>query len=132
MNDKQTIVRILAASVILAALASILLAFWPYFYQGVVVSPGSSQQTNFHASLIEANGANVIFLLAVPIALTALGLSGIYMIRNNKPLSTKSLLWILSAIQGLYCLVGAASIGLFYLPAEIALVAAAFKAQRKA
>ena len=132
MKERERPTRILARiSFACAAVASVWLAFSPNFYQGVEVSSTASGEGKFSASLIEINGLDVVLLLIIPVALAGSGLFGLLIPRGLVPFSIRSLLWIPAILLGIFCLVGIITIGLFYLPAEIALVAAAVMAPKK-
>ena len=100
-------------------------------YQGVVleavaVSPtgavgsATSPTEPFTSTLIAVNGLQVLPIILFPVALTGLGLWV-----SLKWSLHRWLLWTLVAVLLLFCLAGIWSIGLFYLPAWVALTAAA-------
>ena len=131
----------------LAWIAGIWLALGPV-YQGVSppvvvqsesVSPASGNEAaipvlddesggetkRFTATLIEQNGLWVLWLLLVPVLQTGIVLRAVW--QNN---ARNALLWgIALALLGL-CVLAGYSIGVFYLPAALALVFTAFTYSR--
>ena len=112
----------------LALAAGLWLAFYPDLYSSVsetASSTGVTTEQSGHASLIDENGNWVIALLAVPVALTGLGVLGAA--RRNRILVWGAA-WVLLA----FSLISGFSIGLFYAPSAVALlVAAALGAPRR-
>ena len=127
----------------LAWIAGIWLAFGPV-YQGVSttpvvqsesMSPASvgematpasqvvveSETTRFTSSLIEQNGLWVLWLLLVPVLLTGIVLRAVW--QNN---ARNALLWGVALVLLGLCVLAGYSIGVFYLPAALALVFTAF------
>ena len=116
------------AAHVLAWVAGLWFVFGPA-YQGVSVAPSmpgepAGEVTRHTATLVEANGLWVLWLLLVPILLTGLTLLGI---RFTDPGQTRRrvLLWLPALALLAFCLVGIFSIGLFYLPVALALLVAA-------
>jgi len=106
--------------VILAVAASLVLAFVP-FYSGVFMGSGGQPQAS-SATLIQVNGYWIIILLLVPPVLTSLG----FMSARRRAIEAKGrpvLLWTAVAFLFLFCLAGSFSIGAYYLPAVLALLA---------
>ena len=104
----------------LAAVAGLFLALYPV-YQGVsesMSSNGSVTSSSDSTTLIAENGSWVILLLCVPVALGALGVIGA--LRGRR-----TLVWVPAAILLGFVILGGFSIGLFYAPAAVALLAAA-------
>jgi len=109
------------AALLLAVAAGSWLAFSPGFYQGVSVTASSSGevvQRSEQASLLAENGMWVLGLLAVPVALTGLGVFG-------AARRFRFLLWSVAVVLLVFSVISAMTIGLFYLPAAIALLVAA-------
>lgn len=107
-------------AVILAAAAGLFLAFYPV-YQGVsesVSSSGAIASSSGSATLVAENGAWVILLLCVPLALAALGLLGA--VRGRR-----ALVWAPAVVLLVFALLAGFSIGLLYIPTALALLAAA-------
>ena len=103
-----------------AAVAGIFLALYPV-YQGVSESRssnGSVTSSSDSATLIAENGSWVILLLCVPVALGALGVIGAMRGR-------RTFVWVPAVILLGFVILGGFSIGLFYAPAALALLAAA-------
>jgi len=109
------------AALLLAVAAGLWLAFYPGFYQGVSVTASSSGEVverSEQASLLAENGMWALGLLAVPIVLAGLGVLGA--LRSHR-----FLLWSVAVVLLVFSVISAMTIGLFYLPATIALVIAA-------
>lgn len=83
---------------------------------GVVVTSSTTQ------SLLQSQGGWVLVVAAFPVALTVLPLFAGW---SRRPRLFRSLLVGSTVVLGLFVLVSGFSIGLFYVPALIALVAAA-------
>lgn len=125
--DKSNAHRIMTASgwlaviaVVLAAAAGLFLALYPV-YQGVsesVSSSGAVTSSTDSATLVAENGSWVILVLCVPVALAALGLMGA--VRERRTATWAAALTLLG-----FVILGGFSIGLFYAPAALALLAAA-------
>ena len=110
----------------LAWVAGVWLAFWPT-YEGASVTatlPGEpgGEVIRSSATAIEVNGLHVILLLLVPILLTAITLLGL---RLQQTTMRKILLWSPAVVLLGFCFVAIFSIGVFYLPAALALLVAA-------
>jgi len=109
------------AALLLAVAAGLWLAFYPGFHQGVSVTASSSGevvQRSEQASLLAENGMWALGLLAVPVALTGLGVFG-------AARSFRFLLWSVAVVLLVFSVISGMTIGLFYLPAAIALLVAA-------
>ena len=109
------------AALLLAVAAGLWLAFYPGFYQGVSVTASSSGEVverSEQASLLAENGMWALGLLAVPIVLAGLGVLGA--LRSHR-----FLLWSVAVVLLVFSVISAMTIGLFYLPAAIALLVAA-------
>ena len=120
-TPRRPAVWVALAALLLALAAGSWLAFSPGFYQGVSVTASSSGevvQRSEQASLLAENGMWVLGLLAVPVALTGLGVFG-------AARSLRVLLWSVAVVLLVFSVVSAMTIGLFYLPSAIALLVAA-------
>lgn len=141
----------------LAVTAMLWLALWPNLYQGVsvtsvVVAPdsealsstgpiretafeSSSRQTRTTASLVEANGLWVISLLLFPVALAAIGLLSAVMRRTAQTSGIWYLWrtsgWASAVLLVVFCVVGAFSIGVFFLPSAVAAIVGAVLGRRR-
>ena len=118
----------------LAWAVGLFFAFGPV-YEGVEVGssrPGEAAQegTRVSATLIEANGLYVIFLLFIPILLTAIALLALRLPSDRQRLR-KALLCSLGLLLLGFCIVGIWSIGLFYLPSALALFVAVIVDHRR-
>jgi hypothetical protein len=110
------------ASLLLALAAGVGLALWPCAYQGVEVEAqpapgGAGQQRQLCATLIQANGVDVLGVLALPVLLAGVGLVAVRAGRRG------ILATVMVALVA-FCLLALASVGLLYLPAAAALVIA--------
>jgi hypothetical protein len=104
-------------AVALAAAATAWLLLWPCSYSGARSHPdGTTTQTC--TSLVAVNGWRVAWLLAIPVAITALGL--LSAIRGRRAITLTLALLMLAS-----CVVAILSIGIFYLPSAVALLVAA-------
>ena len=109
------------AALLLALAAGSWLALYPGFYQGVSVTASSSGevvQRSEQASLLAENGMWALGLLAIPVALTVLGEFGA--LRGHRVL-----LWSVAVVLLGFSIISGMTIGMFYLPAAIALLVAA-------
>lgn len=98
-------------------------------YQGVSVTPtgpgeSAGEDTRVTASLVETNGLWVLWLLLAPVLLTGLALLAIRFTDPGQA-RRKVILWASALILLAFCAVGIFSIGIFYLPAALALLCAA-------
>ncbi len=126
----------------LAWAAFLWLAFWPYSYQGVSVTPANSayvdglgyvdefgaptgeEVVRTSASFIEVNGLGVIIPLLVPVALTALALLVLLTWKGGR-VRAPLILGGLTIALLVFCGLGYFSLGILYLPAALALLTAA-------
>ncbi len=108
------------ASLLLALAAGVGLALWPCAYQGIEAQPapgGAGQQRQLCATLIQANGVDVLGVLALPVLLAGVGLVAV---RTGR----RGILATVMVALVAFCLLALASVGLLYLPAAAALVIA--------
>jgi hypothetical protein len=108
------------ASLLLALAAGVGLVLWPCAYQGIEAQPapgGAPQQRQLCATLIEANGVDVLGVLTLPVLLAGVGLVAVYRRRRG-------ILFTVMVALVAFCLLAVASVGLLYLPAAAALVIA--------
>ena len=114
---------------LLAWAVGILLAFWPA-YSGESVTPAAhngeveAEVTRATATLVEANGIYVLFLLLVPILLTGSALLAI-LFAHKRRFIRGALLWAPVILLLGFCLLAIFSIGILYLPTALALLVAA-------
>jgi hypothetical protein len=106
------------ASLVLALAAGVGLALWPCAYRGAEAPAGGGTERQLCASLIEVNGLDALAVLALPGLLAGIGVIAVRGRRRGLLLGT-------TAALVAFCVVALASIGLFYLPAAIALLVAA-------
>ena len=129
MKSTPLAVKLSATAHVLAWIAFLFIAFWPSSYSGTSTTPigpdGSGGEVVHHTgSVVEVNGWGVLVPLLVPVALTALGL-GVTWSRDGRGISNKFLLWTIAVLLIGFCLIAIASIGMFYLPAALALLVSA-------
>ena len=98
-------------------------------YQGVSITPSipgepPRQATRYTATLLEANGLWVLWLLFIPILLSGLALVAIRFTEVGQA-KRKALLWLPAVVLLAFCALGIASIGMLYLPIALALLVAA-------
>jgi hypothetical protein len=104
-------------SLLLASAAGLGLAVWPCAYRGVEAAGGGGPERQFCESLVEANGMSVLGVLLLPVLLAGVGLVAV---RSRH----RGVLVAVMVALVAFCVLGAASVGLFYLPAAVALVIA--------
>lgn len=118
------------AAVGLAVAATLWLALWPCAYSGVSTTPtvpgegGAPVELRTCASLIQVNGAWVLALLFVPVVIGGAGYLAARMQRRG-------LVWGAMGLLLAFCLVGAFSIGIYYMPSVAALAVAAARLKKK-
>lgn len=116
--------------------AGLFLAFGPV-YRGVSSSvserPGgfSIESERFTETFLDVNGLSALQLLVAPVVLTALVVA-IVLTSRIRATTRKVSLWIAAVLLLGFSAVGAASIGVFYVPAAVALVVAAVMGSRGA
>jgi hypothetical protein len=132
MKHNGTLMLVSGTALILSVAASLWLAFWPAFYQGVSVSvrPNGEETVRTSASLVAVNGYRVVFLVLIPVVLTVVVFLAIARM-DPRQLSGKIAIWAPLTVLLLFCVAGISSIGLFYIPAAVALLAAAIVVSRK-
>jgi hypothetical protein len=104
------------------------LALWPCAYQGIEAQPapgGAVQERQLCATLVEANGVDVLGVLALPVLLAGVGLVAV---RTGR----RGILFTVMVALVAFCLLEFASVGLFYAPAAAALVIAVSAGDRSA
>ena len=111
------------------------LAFGPIYhgveYRGVTGRSGPSSSTlnpeewtPFTESLIEANGLGAVWIVMVPILVT--GIVGWTVYRADiRRVWRKVMIWVLAIALFGFCVMNLLTIGIFYLPAALALLIAA-------
>ena len=107
-------------ALLLAFAAGLFLALYPV-YQGVSVTGSSSgvvTSSRESATLITENGLGAVVLLCIPIVLAALGLPAAARRR-------RVLVWVPGGVLLGFVVLSGFTIGLFYLPAAIALLLSA-------
>jgi hypothetical protein len=108
------------ASLLLALAAGVGLLLWPCAYEGVEAqtAPGGAiVERRLCATVVDANGLDVLGVLAVPVLLAGLGLVAV---RAGQ----RGILFAAMVALVAFCLVALASVGMLYLPAAAALAIA--------
>jgi hypothetical protein len=105
------------------------LAFWPAFYSGssdTAIGPDGTggQVVNTSESLIEVNGWGALIPLAVPVVLTAIGLVAA-LAYDGRSARYKVIIWIAAVLLIIFSWLAMFSIGMFFMPAALALVVTA-------
>ena len=115
-------------SLAFSLVVAVTLAVTPLGSQREVVlsSPGGTAIAGRveHVSLLQQEGASVLVPLAVPIAMAALGV-GAGLFRRPRPVRA-----VAAGLLVVFVLLGAISIGLFYLPSAVAMVVAAVQTEQ--
>jgi hypothetical protein len=122
-------VKLSATAHLLAWGAFLFLAFWPYSYQGTEATPvgpdgSGGEVVHVSASLIEVNGWGALIPLLVPVALTALGFV-VAWTWDGQNARNKFLMWTFAVLLIVFCGLALFSLGIFYLPGALALLASA-------
>ena len=122
-NDPTVILAGFAHAITWAV--ALFMVFGPV-YQGVAITPATpggvaSESTRFTATLTAENGLILLLLLLAPMVLTGLALLAVLLTHAGQA-RRKSLLWLSAFLLLGFCAVGIFSIGMFYLPAALALV----------
>ena len=130
IKARDPIFVLLAVAHVLSLAAGVFLALGPV-YQGVSVSPSNPYTASTTASLIAVNGLRVLPLLLLPVVVTAAML--LTSIRGREWSGVgKVLLWVSAVLLLLFCVAGVYSIGVFYVPSALLVIAAAIAASRRA
>jgi hypothetical protein len=130
----RTTRRLAWAAFAWTVLAGVVLLFAPTMSSTVSVSSSSSTSsagsppevvtTTSRGTLVEHEGAGVVAVLLVPVAVVLVGALG------NGPAARRRRLaagWVLAGA----CVLGAASLGIFFLPATAVLLTAGLKTRRR-
>ena len=111
----------------LAWAVSLYFAFYPCVYDGTTVTTQSGitiSESRCSGSLVTVNGLRVLLVLAVPVAITGLGLFAIISSMVTYGV-TRILLWASGISMVLICLMGALSVGVLYIPSALAMMVSA-------
>ncbi|MBM3941717.1 MAG: hypothetical protein FJ316_02095 [SAR202 cluster bacterium] len=114
---------VLAHGLAWSAFAFIL--FWPWMYHGTTIEVGPDgiqRVVPYSATFLEVNSRWTLIPLLVPVGLTAAGLLVALGAHGRRNIV---LLWIVTALAAVFCVLGSFSVGMFYAPACLALLAAA-------
>lgn len=130
-RDRHTVPVLI--SLVLALLASVLFLLAPVVKEETVITGpadprGSSEAvvTRRNLTLVESEGPSAAVVLALPVALAAAPL-----LLRASPLARGSRFAAAVALVG-WSVLGAASVGLFYLPSAVVMVYAALRPTRAA
>ncbi len=127
MNRAKLGIASAALAHFLAWAVSLYFAFYPCVYEGTTVTTQTGitiSESGCSGSLVTVNGLRVLLVLAVPVAITGLGLFA--MISNMVTYGVaRILLWSSGISMALICLLGALSVGVLYIPAALAMIVAA-------
>lgn len=127
MNRARLGIASAALAHFLAWAVSLYFAFYPCVYQGTTVTTQTGitiSESGCSGSLVTVNGLRVLLVLAVPVAITGLGLFA--MISNMVTYRfARILLWASGISMALICLLGALSVGVLYIPAALAMIVSA-------
>jgi hypothetical protein len=107
-------------AVVLATAAAVWLAVWPCVYRNVFSEfvDGVRTITTSCDSLLDANGVPILAVLAIPVGLSAFALWAVR-VRSSRGL------WGAVILMLAFCLLTGLSVGLWFLPAAIAIMLAA-------
>lgn len=127
MKFNRPAVKLSAIAHVLAWVAFLFLVLWPSFYRGTSVTAvgtdgSGGEAVPYSGSIIAANEWWVVIPLLVPVALTALGLVVAWS-WDGHGARNKLLMWALAAMLIVFCGLSMFSLGIFYLPGALALVA---------
>ena len=109
---------VLPTAAVVWTAALIPLAFVAPAYRGESAS-ADGVTTHTTATFVGINGHGIVALLCVPLGLALIAW---FALRRGS-----SAAWLPIGVFGLFALVGAASVGLFYLPPALALVASGYR-----
>lgn len=102
------------AALLVAAATGLGLALLPFGSSGTVDSNGV--ETTSSESLLSSEGSSVLIVLAIPVMLIVVPL-----LLRNQTLAYRSRI-VIVVLLGIFVLLGALSIGLFFVPTLIAMV----------
>lgn len=129
MKKKRAAKIVATAGLTWSVVMSMVLIFLPV-YSGTTVNSSGEQVTAMRATLIQVNGWWVLFLLAIPVLLTLA--AALPIIRNPNLWGVRrAVVWIGATILLIFVVLAGFSIGFFYLPAALAVIAAAILAEIK-
>ncbi|MSP78979.1 MAG: hypothetical protein EXR67_05440 [Dehalococcoidia bacterium] len=129
--------KVAVVALFFATAACLWLVFWPDFYRGVsaqATSANGASQVNepvtreFSRSLIGVNGLRILPLLLFPVLLALAGLL-LTLWSDVRQTWSRLLLWTNAVLLTSACVLELASVGVFYIPSAVALLASATLAQ---
>ena len=138
MDRVRSVHRLTLAATIITLVAGLWVAFWPGLYQGISVeveigTTGESGTTREEsASLVEVEGWGVLPLLEFPVILSGAAFVGARLLRRGSRRLAALLVYGAAIAMLAFCLLAILTIGLFYVPSALALIAAAFLFPRQA
>ena len=127
MNRARLGIASAALAHFLAWAVSLYFAFYPCIYQGTTVTTQTGvtiSESGCSGSLVAVNGLRVLVVLAVPVAITGLGLLATISSVVTYGVA-RILLWASGISMAFICLIGALSVGVLYIPAALAAMVAA-------
>ena len=127
MNRARLAIASATLAHFLAWAVSLYFAFYPCVYDGTTVTTQSGitiSESGCSGSLVTVNGLRVLLVLAVPVAITGLGLFAIISSMVTYGV-TRILLWASGISMVLICLMGALSVGVLYIPSALAMMVSA-------
>jgi hypothetical protein len=129
VKTKKAAKIVATAGLTWSVLMSIALVFLP-LYSGSTVNSAGLQALDSTETLIEVNGYQVLYLLLIPILLT-LG-AALPIIRNPDLWGVRwAVVWIGASMLLVFVVLASFTIGIFYLPAALLIIAAAVLAEIK-
>ena len=123
---RNRIATILALLSLIAALAATTFLLVAPIYKGASTDPATQQQTATSATLIEVNGYRALVPLVILTLLAAAGLIGV---AAQAKRMRKLIIWMPTSLLAIFVIIAAFSVGVFYLPATLLLVASAIAAK---
>ena len=125
---RRPVVALLTVAFVYTIAITLVLLFWPV-YEGVTYySHGPVATQHYSKTLIGQNGLWVIGLLLIPLVIVGTPLFAAW--RSKRALG-KPALWSAALVLTGLCLLAILSVGVFYIPAAIVLIAAATLNLRK-
>ena len=112
----------------LAVAASVALLFLPV-YSGTSVDAATGKQIATHSTLLQVNGSRVLIPLLIPLVLVGLGVFAVRRMKRNDG-DGRLALWLAALALAVYSVLTGFSIGEFFAPAALMMLAAAVLARR--
>ena len=125
---KRWVAMLALLALVWAVMVSIALIFLP-IYTGVSRSSANPEPVTAGATLIQVNGYWVLILMAVPIALSGLGVVAAIRILRNRSYGIH-LLWMAAVALAILVFIAGFSIGTFYAPSALLMLVSAVLATK--